>query len=552
MKKSIFKGKSTRTKLFSALTAVGILVLICLNFLLTYIFRQNVTIIDLTPEGFYTVSDKMMDACTELLSATDDEGKKREIEITFCCEPDYLIGNDHLRVTYFMALALQREFENVTVITVDAIRNPTALAKYKTTSKSSIGTTDIIFSYGSKYRVVNNESFWFEDDFSYNGEYRTVSILSSLLAVNNPAAYFVTDFGCSYFNPSDPDSAMSVSLGSLYDLLTETGLKIKLLDLSETEKIPEDCVLLIVNDPREDFVSADASLDSFGYVSEVEKIDRYLVNEAGALIVNKGYNVSLPVFESFMSEWGIGFGDAYVVDKDNCLDNEGTTVVGVYDTGEDTVGQDYYGEYSKLSSSPKMIFKNAGYVFNTHPDSDIVYEVGSYNTTRIYNHFIGSSDTAIAKDYVSGGISLGEGRKTLAVLSARSYLDSVTAERTHSYVFATCSREFFSNELLGNPSYANYSVMATVVANISRTERYASIELGGGSGNSPSYGGKQTVSTTLSEKTENVYLPDGSLSGKVNRAFRNTDRVVYTVIIAAVPVTVLCLGIAVYLRRKFL
>ena len=287
----------------------------------------------------------------------------------------------------------------------------------------------------------------------------------------------------------------------------------------------------------------------------MEKIDRYLVNEAGALIVNKGYDVDRPVFESLLSEWGIAFGDALVKDMDNYLESEreaGTTIIGVYDNSEDGIGVDYYGEYSAMTSAPKMIFNNTGYIYNSHSDGDYMPEVGGYNTTRIYSHFIGTSDTALAYDHRDGGLVEGEGRKSLAVLSSRSFLDNTTSVRTNSYIFATNSSEFFSNELLGNPSYANYSVMSTVVANISRTERHATIELGGGSINSPTYGGKQTVSTELSTTAQHAYNPDGTLSGKVNKGFGSTDMAVFSVIVFSVPVILAGFGVAMYLRRKFM
>ena len=59
MKNSIFKGKSTRTKIYSAITIVAIVVLLAFNLLISHLFSKNLFIADLTPEGFYTLSDKM-------------------------------------------------------------------------------------------------------------------------------------------------------------------------------------------------------------------------------------------------------------------------------------------------------------------------------------------------------------------------------------------------------------------------------------------------------------------------------------------------------------
>ena len=71
MKKSIFKGKSTRTKIFTVITAAGILLLLILNLVLTYFGSERMLFADMTPEGFYTVTDNMIDACHSILDNID-------------------------------------------------------------------------------------------------------------------------------------------------------------------------------------------------------------------------------------------------------------------------------------------------------------------------------------------------------------------------------------------------------------------------------------------------------------------------------------------------
>ena len=183
MNNSIFKGKSTRTKIFSVITIVGIVLLLGLNLGLTYLSGQKLLIADLTPEGFYTMRDKMLEACHAILDP-DENGEVKEIKITFCTDPDYLVASDSMRATYFMALSLQNKFDNVTVETVNVALDPTAVSMYRTTSRESITASDVIFSYGAKYKIADATSFWTSDNFSYNGEYRVVSILASLTAID--------------------------------------------------------------------------------------------------------------------------------------------------------------------------------------------------------------------------------------------------------------------------------------------------------------------------------------------------------------------------------
>ena len=554
MNNSIFKGKSTRTKIFSVITIVGIVLLLGLNLGLTYLSGQKLLIADLTPEGFYTMRDKMLEACHAILDP-DENGNAKQIKITFCTDPDYLVASDSMRATYFMALSLQNKFDNVTVETVNVALDPTAVSMYRTTSRDNITASDVIFSYGAKYKIADATSFWTSDNFSYNGEYRVVSILASLTAVDKPVAYFVTDHGETYYDPANPDSDMSKSLGYFADLLNERGLEIKTIAISEVDSIPEDCTLLIINDPQTDFLYDEDKLDRFDYVSDLEKLDRYLMRDYGAVMLNKSYDVTLPNLETFCKEWGIVFGNAQVFDPDNALfttvgdDKVDESVFsGVYDSDELNFGYAYYGGYSELASSPKMVFSNTGYVYCSLNISETTMESGNKYGSRNYAAFIGTSGEA----YNKVGDATDRGVKTLVAAGVRKNLDSYTSENTSSYLFCSSSPDFFSNELLGNSSYANYDILASVVSNISRTDRYASIELGGLSLNSPSFGGKQTLSTQLSETSSKIYTWDGKSVIKYNRGITSVAIVLYTIVIMAVPVAIAALGMIVFIKRKFL
>lgn len=553
MKKSIFKGKSTRTKIFTVITIVGIVLLLGLNLGLTYLGGRYLVMADLTPEGFYTLSDKMLEVCHELLDP-DENGNVKKIKITFCTDPDYLVASDTMRATYFMALSLQNKFDNVEVKTVNVSLNPTAVSMYRTTSRDNISATDVIFSYGSKYKIADATGFWLGDNFSYNGEYRVASIISSLIAIDRPVAYFTTDHGETYYDPANPDSEGSKSLAYLADLLNERGLEIRTLAISDPQikEIPEDCALLIINNPTKDFVCDEDRLDEFySYTTDLEKIDKYLKRESGAVMLNKAFDVDLPNLEIFCKEWGICFGDTQISDPDNALftidgKTDETVFAGTYDPSEENFGYSYYGSYIGLSSAPKMVFSNTGYIYCSFDMSDSMIESGNSNGSINFARFIGTSDNAYIK--VDGATD--RGAKTLIAAGVRSNLNDYTNEMSYSYFFCTNSADFFSNELLGNTSYANYDILASVISNISRTDRYATIELGGMSFNSSSFGGKQVGSTMLSDSPTKVYSWDAKEILKYNKGLSTTAIVIYTVIVMLVPVAAATLGIVVFIKRK--
>ena len=307
MKANLVKGKSKRTKLFTVITIASIVVILVLNLLLSYVGQQKTVFFDMTPEGLYTLSDAMVEECDGMFDKITSDGTDKKVKITFCTDPDYLIGSEKSRLVYFMTLKMQNKYpEAVEVETVNVRMNPTAVAKYKTTSLSEITSTNIIISYGDRYRVSTIDSFWASGNNNgtyYNGEYRVATLIRSVTAISQPKAYFVTDHGETYYDPDDPESEMSKSMAAFADLLRDRGLEIKTLRLSdpEVERIPDDCALLIINNPKTDFTYDEDRLDEFFYVSDTEKIDRYLVMKQGAVMVAKDYRTKLPVLKTFFT-----------------------------------------------------------------------------------------------------------------------------------------------------------------------------------------------------------------------------------------------------------
>ena len=557
----IFKGKSKRTVTFSAITLGAIVLLLAANLALSLVGGGRNWFIDTTPEGLYSLTDAMVKECAFIDEIGESDGDKC-VKITFCTDPDRLVSNFDTRATYYMALALQKKYSNLEVETINVNTNPTALSKYKRTSLTKINSTDVIVSYGDRYRVVGALNFWTSDYFSYNGEYRMATLIKSVTAINQPAAYFLTDHGETYYDPENPESEGSLNTSYFYDLLSDCGLQVKTLAISKVDKIPEDCALLIINNPRQDFVTDPDKYNSISYVSDLEKLDRYLVNKQGAIVVTKDYDesLSLPNLEDFLHEWGFDFSTSQVRDEESSVaGSDGKNLIAVYETNEDSYAHAIYGDYSDLATSARTTVNNTGYITNSYGEQGYRNEAGSSESVKRYASFLKSSDKAssyfysdLAGNYDDSSVLDSTGTFDLAALTVRQSFDSITAEHTYSYLFCAASADFFSNESLSNAAYANYDIMAALINNISRVDVYASLELGGTSLNSSSFGGKQLVSTTLSTEDTEVFAPDASEVEKVNYGISTTEKVVYTVIVAVVPFAILIAGAVVCIRRKFL
>ncbi len=556
MKKSIFKGKSIRTKLFALATMLLIVITFALNLVLNQFGVQKSLYIDLTPEGLYTLTDKMKEECDKMLKGLDTP-----VKVTFCSDPDILMASDVTRMIYFMALKLQEAVDNFEVETVNVQYNPTAVSKYKASSLSVINPSDIIISYGDKYRIQQPMSFWrgnSEQLKSFDGEYKLASFIKSVTAITDYAAYFTIGHGETYYDASAPERPENEEMKALYSLLTERGMEVKTLDLTEAGRVPDDCVLLIINNPTSDFIISSDDLYDLDYVSEIEMLDRYLVNNQGSIMVSRDHAASSdgksvhPALDRFLHEWGFEFSESLISDTENYLDDENgsyNTIVGEYDTDDTGYGYAIYGDFAGLASSASTIFKNTGYITCSFTEGTGYIEPGSISVSRNFISFMKTYESANAYNRNEAGEYTeleNSGAMTLAAVSARMAVDQVSGEPYFSYLFCVNSSDFFSNELLGNHSYANYDVTALLVDNLARTDRYATIDLGSDSVNSSAYGGKILQSTVMS----NMPTYQG---GEVAAAgISPSDIWGFTVVIMAMPVVMLALGIAVFVRRRYL
>ena len=571
---AFFLGTSKRTKLFTLISVAAIILILGLNFLLTYFTIPASLYLDMTPEGLYSLSAEMERECDRMFDKIEEFEGNDKIVFTFCTDPDYILDSYATRLTYFMAMDIKAQYPDlVEVKTVNVVMNPTAVSQYKPTSLSKITSTDLIVSYGDRYRIANLESFWKKGtsgEYYFNGEYRVASLIRSVTAVDQPTAYFVIDHGETYFDPDDPTSEMSVSVGAFADLLRERGMKIKTLRLSEVDAIPEDCVLLIINNPTEDFTYDPDKLNDLTYVSDTEKLDNYLVDRQGAIMVMKDYRKTLPVFESFLYEWGFKFSQSVVVDKEACLEDEedsGTNIIAQYDKNTDSYGYAIYGEYADLDSAALTIFSDVGSIECSFLNGSSVAEPGTTNVARKYAPYLTTTKHAkrYMRDPITGEILPsqldGDARVyDLAAVSVRTHYNTVTTEVKQSYIFCVNSPEFLSNDLLGEASYANYDILSAVIEDMSRIDDYASTNLGGNTGNSTSPGGKKLLNTAMSTEDVTIYsnkhknddITLGFVVIKENHGITTADKVTFAVCIAILPIGALVTGIAVSVKRRYL
>ena len=140
----------------------------------------------------------------------------------------------------------------------------------------------------------------------------------------------------------------------------------------------------------------------------------------------------------------------------------------------------------------------------------------------------------------------------LVGVTVRKQLDSTTNENKYSYVMCANSADFFTSPFVGSSAYANYDIFVAIAQNATRSDSHASIELGGISMHSPSYGGKLFISSNMTPTGEAIYDKDASTPIKENKGISGPEIVLFSIIIFLVPTAIAVAGIYVKTKRKYL
>ncbi len=437
-----------------AFTAAFIAAIIMVNVLFSAFASKYLWYIDMTPETLYTLSDE----CVELLKDI-----KSPVKIIFCDDPDVLEKTDNTRLVYNTARQLEEKLDYITVETINVIKDRSAVTQYQTTATTEIKTTDVIIESGTEFRKISLQAFYTfsnsnsTDPWAYNAESRFAATIIAVTRAESPICAFLSNHREAY---SDSE---------LISLVYDAGYEVITLDLSKDE-IPEDCRLMICNNPSSDFIS---SFDSVSQVSEIEKLDKFLDGLNSFMIFVSPQTPVLPNLEEYLYEWGIEFGrytdeannihSGIVSDAENSLDFEGYNIVSEYVTDENSLGAQVNNDLTNAGTAPKVIFKDVMPIKHAdNYDSSGYYSSNGYS--RQINDIFVTSAEAVVKANSEVVDEAGEvDRIPLLTITTegRQLEGSTTAD--YSYVMACGSIDFASQDMLQSNVYGNskslYSMM---------------------------------------------------------------------------------------------
>ena len=277
-----------------------------------------------------------------LFAEAIDAGKK--VKISFCMPKDNFASHDTGNYVHETALEYAKEYpefielEYINVMTRrDTKGRLVDLEKYRRDMRGEeqyVLKTSVIFECGDNYKVLTDAytSAGFSDFYtvnssnyitSYNGEEVMAAMISWVLHDEHKTAYFTQYHG-------------EVADVAFANLLACAGYYVDVVDLRQ-ENVPSDAAMLVVSNPKTDFERA---AEGSGLKTEIERMRDYLDNGGNLYVSLDPYVKTLPVFESFLDEYGIGFAETVfedgasqrnmIKDLTNAITTDGFTLVTEY------------------------------------------------------------------------------------------------------------------------------------------------------------------------------------------------------------------------------
>ncbi len=452
------------------LSIVLIASIVLVNIVFTMLARKFNWYIDMTSSDLFTLSEE----CFEALKDVDED-----VTIYFCDVPDNLDSDLTQQYVHYTALELAERMPNIHVEYLDIWSNPTSVDRFKRASDDAIYSYTVIFESGTEWRTYNVRAFYTfnssSDDtpWAYSGEKTFTSAILSVTKAESPIACFTNTHGESFSEDNAP----------LISLLESSGYKVQTINLL-TEEIPEDCRLMVIYNPQDDFVS---DKDGISDRSEIKQLDKFLNGLNAMMVFMNPDTAPLANLEEYLEEWGIKFlrekntaGKYFsckIKDDQHSLTQDGLTVLGEYTTAG--LGASIHKAMREDGNPAKIVFRNVmpivypeTYSIKNYIPEDAEETSVSSAESYSYGHY--SSSASVSRDIFDVFTSydtakaISDGKEVSSASSINKYkLMTVTREQRmidntnadSSYVWACGSVDFGNEDFINSNTYGNADLL---------------------------------------------------------------------------------------------
>ncbi len=278
-----------RSGVWSAVLAVAVVVLAILINLVVRAIPTKYTEFDLSEAGLYTLRD----SSKEIARAVD-----KDVTIYYLCET----GNEDAIISKLLD-RYAAESSHIHWELKDPAVYPTFATQY---GAQDAENGSLIFVSGDESTVLDAADLY-EYDYSdyyttgsanvtFDGENKITAALYKLSSGEVLHAYYTTNHG-----EQAPTSTLT-------EALENQNFTVTALDLISSA-IPEDCDLLIISTPQNDFASAGALVD------EMSGLRSYLSGGGKILLTTDSY-YSTPNLDALMAEFGLSRTEGLVMEGD--------------------------------------------------------------------------------------------------------------------------------------------------------------------------------------------------------------------------------------------
>ncbi|MCD7746751.1 MAG: GldG family protein [Firmicutes bacterium] len=426
-----------------AFTVAFVAFILVINVIFSALASTYMWYIDMTDSELFTLSD----ATYTLMEDIDED-----ITITFCMDRDELESDSSMYYILNTARLLENEFDNVSIEYKNVLTDVAYLEKFTTASSPYVYTTSVIIWSGPEdspeYRLYSYSYFFITDTedssyvWAYQGEKVFVSAMLQVTADEMPIAYFTTGHGESITDDEDATA--------LVDLFYSAGYDVRTIDLS-TEEIDEAARVIIINDPVYDFSGyGDTEVES-----EIDKIDAFLDDDHALIVFVDPSNAgNMTNLNEFLDEWGVVIGSGQLVyDPDNTISVDGYSVVGTYNSDEESLAASIYSSITSMSSQPKVIFREVAPLYRSSRLTSDTWTVNGTSRT-ISDVFLSSENAYITEN---GETSSETGQYSLMTITQE--IQTVDSEYYTSYVLVSATSAYTASQYLLSNVYANSDVL---------------------------------------------------------------------------------------------
>ena len=273
--------------------------------------------IDVSSNDLYSIGDtthSVLDGLkndVEIIVIKDKESTDKRISTLLAKYADY---SDHIKVTYKDPVL----YPSV-LTTYDTEENNIVIKCDATDKTTKVAFSDIIVTstsyYGSTYET------------SFDGEGQLTKAIDYVSNENNKLIYTISGRG-------ESDLGKNIS-----ELISKSNFNVKSVNLLVDNGIPDDCDMLICNQPTKDLAD-----------DELKLLREYMENGGKMTVVLADTTTKTPNFDALMADYGISKVNGYIADTERYYGQNVYQIFPNYSSG-DITGKFGSEEYTLLFGS---------------------------------------------------------------------------------------------------------------------------------------------------------------------------------------------------------